>query len=87
MLGSLETCHPTAGPSKGSLHGEPVSPGRTSVPFRAARWLEDLERYQEGGVLVAQAKVPAWTPLFERTAAVVTDGDSLAAHASLVARE
>jgi phosphohistidine swiveling domain-containing protein len=30
---------------------------------------------------------PAWTPLFERAAAVITDGGSVAAHASLVARE
>jgi pyruvate,water dikinase len=38
-------------------------------------------------VLVAQATAPAWTPLFDRAAAVVTDGGTLAAHASLVARE
>jgi hypothetical protein len=30
---------------------------------------------------------PAWTPLFARASAVVTDGGILAAHASLVARE
>ena len=30
---------------------------------------------------------PAWTPLFAHAAAVVTDGGTLAAHASLVARE
>jgi phosphohistidine swiveling domain-containing protein len=29
---------------------------------------------------------PAWTPLFARAVAVVTDGGTLAAHASLVAR-
>lgn len=38
-------------------------------------------------MLVAQATAPAWTPLFARAAAVVTDSGSLAAHASLVARE
>jgi pyruvate,water dikinase len=32
-------------------------------------------------------RTPAWTPLFARAAAVVTDGGTLAAHASLVARE
>ena len=30
---------------------------------------------------------PAWPPLFGRAAAVVADGGTLAAHASLVARE
>jgi len=35
----------------------------------------------------APATTPAWTPLFVRAAAVVTDTGSPAAHASLVARE
>jgi pyruvate,water dikinase len=34
-----------------------------------------------------RATAPAWTPLFARAVAVVTDGGTLAAHASLVARE
>jgi pyruvate,water dikinase len=38
-------------------------------------------------VLVARLTAPAWTPLFDRAAAVVTDGGTLAAHASLIARE
>jgi PEP-utilising enzyme, mobile domain/Sigma-70, region 4 len=38
-----------------------------------------------GGVRIPTA--PAWTPLFAHAAAVVTDGGTLAAHASLVARE
>jgi phosphoenolpyruvate synthase/pyruvate phosphate dikinase len=38
-------------------------------------------------VLVARATAPARTPLFARAVAVVTDGGTLAAHASLVARE
>ena len=35
-------------------------------------------------MLVAKLTAPAWTPLFARAAAVVTDGGTLAAHASLV---
>jgi rifampicin phosphotransferase len=38
-------------------------------------------------VLLAAATAPAFTPLFARAAAVVTDGGTLAAHASLIARE
>src|SRR6266542_1820081 len=38
-------------------------------------------------LLAAQATTPAWTPLFARAVAVVTDSGTLAAHASLVARE
>ncbi|HEX6544107.1 MAG TPA: PEP-utilizing enzyme, partial [Ktedonobacterales bacterium] len=69
------------------LKGMPASPGRATGPVRIVRGPEDFERFEPGEVLVAQVTAPAWTPLFARAAAVVTDGGSLAAHASLVARE
>ncbi len=55
--------------------------------MRVIRGPEDFERFLPGEVLVAQVTAPAWTVLFGRAVAVVTDGGSLAAHASLVARE
>jgi len=48
---------------------------------------EDFASFVGGEVLVAKVTAPAWTPLFTLAAAVVTDGGTLAAHASLVARE
>ncbi|MGZ3674284.1 MAG: PEP-utilizing enzyme, partial [Ktedonobacterales bacterium] len=69
------------------LRGMPASPGRATGAVRVVRGPEDFERFLPGEVLVAQVTAPAWTPLFARAAAVVTDGGSLAAHASLVARE
>ncbi len=69
------------------LRGMPASPGRATGPVRVIRGPEDFARFKPGEVLVAQVTAPAWTPLFGRAAAVVTDGGSLAAHASLVARE
>lgn len=71
----------------GAIVGHPASPGRATGPVRVVRGLEDFDRFLQGEVLVARATAPAWTPLFARAAAVVTDGGSLAAHASLVARE
>src|SRR5215203_5620158 len=63
----------------------------TDPRLKAARLLQDAStdfgRFQPGEVLVARATAPAWTPLFARAVAVVTDGGTLAAHASLVARE
>jgi pyruvate,water dikinase len=47
----------------------------------------DLKKFQPGEVLVTQAPMPAWTPLFKSAAAMVTDTGTVAAHASLVARE
>lgn len=48
---------------------------------------EDFGVFRDGEILVARATAPAWTPLFARAAGIVTDGGTLAAHASLVARE
>jgi pyruvate,water dikinase len=67
--------------------GMPASPGRATGRVRIVRGPEEFDQFQPGEVLVAQVTAPAWTPLFERAAAVITDGGSVAAHASLVARE
>lgn len=69
------------------LTGMPASPGRATGPARVILGPEDFARAQPGDVLVAQVTAPAWTPLFAQVVAVVTDGGSMAAHASLVARE
>ena len=67
--------------------GQPASAGQATGPARIVRGPQDFTTFRPGEVLVAQATAPLWTPLFGRAAAVVTDGGTLAAHASLVARE
>jgi rifampicin phosphotransferase len=67
--------------------GHPASAGRATGPVRIIQGPQDFGRFGDGDVLVAKTTAPAWTPLFARAAAVITDGGTLAAHASLVARE
>ena len=67
--------------------GHPASAGRATGPVRIVHGPQDFSGFRDGDVLVAKATAPAWTPLFARAAAVVTDGGTLAVHASLVARE
>ena len=67
--------------------GHPASAGRATGPVRIVHSPQDFGEFRDGDVLVAKATAPAWTPLFARAAAIVTDGGTLAAHASLVARE
>ena len=69
------------------LAGVPASPGRASGPACVIRTPEEFDHLQSGEVLIAPATTPAWTPLFARAAAVVTDTGSPLAHASLAARE
>jgi len=72
---------------EGVLVGHPASAGRATGPVRIVHGPQDFAGFRDGDVLVTKATAPAWTPLFARAAAVVTDGGNLAAHASLVARE
>ena len=71
----------------GVIVGHPASAGRATGPARIVHGPDDFDGFRDGDVLVAKATAPAWTPLFGKAAAVVTDGGTLAAHASLVARE
>jgi pyruvate,water dikinase len=77
-----------ASPSNSAIvSGTPASPGRASGPVRVIRGPEHFNDLQPGEVLVASITAPAWTPLFTRAGAVVTDVGSPAAHASIIARE
>ncbi len=67
--------------------GTPASPGRATGRVRVVHGPESFDSLLPGEILVAPITAPAWTPLFERAAAVVTDVGSLAAHASVIARE
>jgi pyruvate,water dikinase len=87
MHGAAEAARTKPVPPDAVLVGEPASPGRASGAVRIVRGPEDFSSFRDGEVLVARLTAPAWTPLFGRAVAVVTDGGTLAAHASLVARE
>ncbi len=69
------------------VSGTPASPGRASGMVRVIRGPEQFDDLEPGEILVAPLTAPAWTPLFTRAAAVVTDVGSAAAHASIIARE
>jgi phosphohistidine swiveling domain-containing protein len=69
------------------VSGVPASPGRATGSVRVIRGPDEFDELQPGEILVAPMTAPAWTPLFTRAAAVVTDVGSAAAHASIIARE
>lgn len=72
---------------QGSCCGDPGAHGQgqlSVLPFVRVRIIAgqgDFASLGDGEVLVAKVTTPAWTPLFTRAAAVVTDGGTLAAHA------
>ena len=69
------------------LSGTPGSPGVAEGPVRIICDGSEFGKLRSGEVLVAPYTNPAWTPLFQRAAAVVVDSGGAASHAAIVARE
>jgi pyruvate,water dikinase len=69
------------------VRGLPGSPGVVEGPVRVIHDASEFGTLRQGDVLVAPYTNPAWTPLFQRAAAVVVDSGGPASHAAIVARE
>jgi len=69
------------------LKGVAASPGIITAPACVLHGPEDFAKMNTGDVLVASLTTPAWTPLFARASAVVTDIGGPLSHGSIVARE
>lgn len=69
------------------VSGSPASAGHATGVVRVVRGPDEFDSLQAGEILVAPLTAPAWTPLFARAAALVTDVGSASSHAALVARE
>jgi phosphoenolpyruvate synthase/pyruvate phosphate dikinase len=70
-----------------TIRGAGTSPGRVTGTARVLFGPEDFDQMETGDILVAVITTPAWTPLFARAAAVVTDIGGQLSHGSIVARE
>jgi phosphohistidine swiveling domain-containing protein len=75
------------GKGAGTLKGVAASPGIVTAPACVVSGPQDFANMKSGDVLVAAITTPAWTPLFARAAAVVTDVGGPLSHGSIVARE
>lgn len=67
--------------------GTPASRGVATGPVRIVAGLDEFEKFKAGDVLVCRTTSPAWTPLFARASAVITETGGILAHAAIVARE
>jgi rifampicin phosphotransferase len=70
-----------------SLKGVAASAGCITGRACVLHGPEDFAKMVSGDVLVAKLTTPAWTPLFARAAAIVTDVGGPLSHGSIVARE
>jgi len=76
-----------ATPVGDGLTGTAAAPGTYTGPVRVVRGDGDFSKIRQGDVLVAPITTPAWTVLFSRAGALVTDTGGLLSHAAIIARE
>ena len=75
--------------AKGQRLVEGVAIGGAIVSGKACivRNPEDIERFEDGAILVAEATNPDWVPIMKRAAGIVTDHGGPTSHAAIVGRE
>jgi phosphohistidine swiveling domain-containing protein len=83
---SLPTIDAGSGDPK-VIAGSPGATGRVEGVVRRINKADDGDQLQEGEILVTMQTDVAWTLLFPRAAAVVTDVGAPLSHAAIVARE
>jgi pyruvate,water dikinase len=69
------------------LKGVPTSRGHYRGPVKVIRGLDEIDRLEDGDVLVIPYSDVAWTPLFSKAGAVVAEAGGMLSHSSIVARE
>lgn len=69
------------------LTGLPGSPGKATGPVFRVLGSDDFGRFPQGAVLVARTTNPAWTPLFFKASAVITECGGPLSHGAVTARE
>jgi phosphohistidine swiveling domain-containing protein len=69
------------------LSGLPGSPGVAAGAVFKVFGSEDFAGFPRGAVLVARTTNPAWTPLFYKAAAVITESGGPLSHGAVTARE
>lgn len=69
------------------LSGLPISPGQVQGHIIVLHRPEDLDRMQEGAILVTPSTDPAWFPVFLRARGLIVEMGGLLSHGSIIARE
>jgi pyruvate,water dikinase len=63
--------------------GDAIASGKVCVIKNA----EDIDQFQENGILVTEMTDPDWVPIMKRAAGIVTDFGGRTCHAAIVSRE
>ncbi|MCL9814332.1 phosphoenolpyruvate synthase [Natranaeroarchaeum aerophilus] len=96
----LDTGTPDSGTTDGSgtvseetgegeelINGLGASPGTVTGPVRVVDRLDELDRVNEGDVIVTEMTTPDMVPAMKRAAGIVTDEGGMTSHAAIISRE
>jgi pyruvate,water dikinase len=86
-LGAEQESDANGSEEEGILAGLPGSPGLAHGPVFRVFGSEDFGHFPKGAILVARTTNPAWTPLFFKAAAVITECGGPLSHGAVTARE
>ena len=69
--------------AEGVAVGNKVASGKTFV----MKSMKEADRFEDGGVLIAEMTDPDWVPIMKRASGIVTDYGGRTSHAAIVSRE
>jgi pyruvate,water dikinase len=69
------------------LTGLGASPGVASGPVRLVETLDQLDKVEEGNLIVTEMTTPDMVPAMKRAGGIVTDEGGMTSHAAIVSRE
>ncbi len=69
------------------VHGLGSSPGRASGAARIVTKLDQLDKVEEGDIIVTEMTTPDMVPAMKRAAGIVTDEGGMTSHAAIISRE
>jgi pyruvate,water dikinase len=69
------------------IEGLSVGDAAASGPVCVLRTAAEIDRFPDGGVLVAEITDPDWVPVMRKASAIVTDRGGRTSHAAIVSRE
>ena len=70
-----------------SLSGLATSIGFFSGPVKVAHGIKDIDKVEQGDVLVIPYSDVGWSPLFAKVGAVIAESGGMLSHSSIIARE
>ncbi len=73
--------------SDSELRGFAASNGIAEGTARVIKSVQEIDRLNEGDILVCQVTNPTWAPIFQKISAAVSDIGGSMSHAAIVARE